>query len=249
MKYMKLYFDEWALSTRILTTEEKGAWMELITALCTSEAPGTLTVNKRSLARLWGFRVSKTVAVLDALKAANLITYELLGDTFALKSEPITNKFVQQCRLEKAAKFAVSVRESTKIQKNRSENSDRNAIPKSEILNTKISTHKKKTKKKETKVPPTLDEVRAFCASRSIPEERAEAFWNWYEGRNLWLNRNGQLINWWIVIQNSPWNEDKHEHNINGNRRGSLPAISRNTGTSNETDGSEYANVGKVVRD
>jgi len=243
MKYIKLYFDEWALSTRMLTTEEKGAWVELIPALCANDTPGELTVNKRSLARLWGFRASKTAAVLESLKASNLITCELSGDNFVLKSEHITNKIVHQNRLEKAAKFAVSVRESTKIQENRSEKPDRNAIPKDKRLNTKSTTC---TKKKEAKALPTLEEVLSFCEKRRIPSSTGEAFYNYYEGHNLWLNKNKEPIKWWFVIQNEPW-KSNHEHN-SINRNGSLRSISRNTGTANETDGSEYAEVGRVVR-
>ena len=240
MKYIKFYFDEWALSTRLLSTEEKGAWVELIAALGTSETPGEMSVNKRSLARLFGFRAVKTEGILKALAQANLITYTTIGDNFVLKSEPITNKSVQQKRLEKAGKFAVSVRESTKINKNRSEKPDRNAIPKDKRLKTK---EKKKDKKKG---PPTLDEIKTFCASRSIPEETAETFFNYYEGRNLWTNKNGQLVNWWIMIQNDPW---KNNGNNRSNYNGSPRRIDRNQGTTNEGGASEYEGVGRVARD
>ena len=240
MKYIKFYFDEWALSTRLLSTEEKGAWVELIAALGTSEAPGEMSVNKRSLARLFGFRAVKTEGILNALAQANLITYTTIGDNFVLKSEPITNKSVQQKRLEKAGKFAVSVRESTKINKNRSEKPDRNAIPKDKRLKTK---EKKKDKKKG---PPTLDEIKTFCASRSISEEVAETFFNYYEGRNLWTNKNGQLVNWWIMIQNDPW---KNNGNNRNNNNGSPRRIDRNQGTTNEGRASQYEGVGRVARD
>ena len=240
MKYIKFYFDEWALSTRLLSTEEKGAWVELIAALGTSETPGEMSVNKRSLARLFGFRAVKTEGILRALAQANLITYTTIGDNFVLKSEPITNKSVQQKRLEKAGKFAVSVRESTKINKNRSEKPDRNAIPKDKRLKTK---EKKKDKKKG---PPTLDEIKTFCASRSISEEVAETFFNYYEGRNLWTNKNGQLVNWWIMIQNDPW---KNNGNNRSNNNGSPRRIDRNKGTTNEGRASQYEGVGRVARD
>jgi hypothetical protein len=93
---------------------------------------------------------------------------------------------------------------------------------------------------------PTLDEIRAFCASRSLPESRAEAFFNYYEGHNLWRNKNGELIKWFHMIQNKPWNEDRHNDGKNGS--GSV-RVNRNSGTANDGDFSEFANVGKVARD
>ena len=75
-----------------------------------------------------------------------------------------------------------------------------------------ISISKAKDKdllKADAKQPPSLDEIKAFCASRSIPEQRAIDFYNYYQGQNLWLNKNKTPVRWWHIIQNSPWTDDK----------------------------------------
>ncbi len=43
---------------------------------------------------------------------------------------------------------------------------------------------------------PTLDEMTQEAEMRGIPADTAKACWEHYEGKNLWLNRHGRLINW-----------------------------------------------------
>ena len=241
MKYIKFYFDEWALSTRMLTAEEKGAWADLMVAYCTSETPGEIRLSKRGLARFFGFTSTKSTRILETLSRSGLCEIEKVGEDFVIKSNRLLQKVEQQNQLTLIRKIAASGSKSAKVpSKCLGKEKQKTPYTKDERLNTKL---KKKNKKKD---PPTLDEIKTFCATRSISEETAETFFNYYEGRNLWTNKNGQLVNWWIMIQNDPW---KNNGNNRSNYNGSPRRIDRNQGTTNEGGASEYEGVGRVARD
>lgn len=268
MKYMKLYFNDWAMSTRVLTLEEKGAWMDLIAILSSSETPGEVTLCPRSLGRLWGVTPRKATSFLESISGAGLVTFEKKSEKIQINCNEIEKANSKYSEIKNARKYAGSRSAATKASKFCSTNGQQvlskcstngqqtgNNINKLLVSTTPTNNNssrsrgaKSKPKATSKAKPPTLEEVLSFCASRNIPSSTGEAFFNYYEGHNLWLNKNKEPIKWWFVIQNDPW-KSNHEHNNSTTRRGSLPAISRNTGTSNETDGSEYANVGKVVRD
>ena len=241
MKYIKFYFDEWTLSTRMLTAEEKGAWADLMVAYCTSETPGEIRLSKRGLARFFGFTSTKSTRILQTLSTYGLCEIEKVGEDFVIKSNRLLRKVEQQNQLTLIRKIAASGSKSAKVpSKCLGKEKQKTPYTKDERLNTKL---KKKNKKKG---PPTLDEIKTFCASRSISEETAETFFNYYEGRNLWTNKNGQLVNWWIMIQNDPW---KNNGNNRNNYNGSPRRIDRNKGTTNEGRASQYEGVGRVARD
>ena len=241
MKYIKFYFDEWTLSTRMLTAEEKGAWADLMVAYCTSETPGKICLSKRGLARFFGFTSTKSTRILETLSTYGLCEIEKVGEDFVIKSNRLLRKVEQQNQLTLIRKIAASGSKSAKVpSKCLAKEKQKTPYTKDERLNTKL---KKKNKKKG---PPTLDEIKTFCASRSISEETAETFFNYYEGRNLWTNKNGQLINWFFMIQNDPW---KNNGNNRSNNNGSPRRIDRNQGTTNEGGASEYEGVGRVARD
>ena len=241
MKYIKFYFDEWTLSTRMLTAEEKGAWADLMVAYCTSETPGEIRLSKRGLARFFGFTSTKSTRILETLSTYGLCEIEKVGEDFVIKSNRLLRKVEQQNQLTLIRKIAASGSKPTKVpSKCLAKEKQKTPYTKDERLNTKL---KKKNKKKG---PPTLDEIKTFCATRSISEETAETFFNYYEGRNLWTNKNGQLINWFFMIQNDPW---KNNGNNRSNNNGSPRRIDRNKGTTNEGRASQYEGVGRVARD
>jgi hypothetical protein len=43
---------------------------------------------------------------------------------------------------------------------------------------------------------PTYEEVKEFAACNGVQFQSAESFFKHYEGKNLWLNKHGRLINW-----------------------------------------------------
>ncbi len=63
---------------------------------------------------------------------------------------------------------------------------------------------------------PTLDELREFSACNGILESTAKKLFDYYQGKNLWLNRNGRLINWKHELQ--VWqNRDRENQPTNTN--------------------------------
>lgn len=264
MKYIKLYFNDWAMNTRVLTLEEKGAWVDLIAILSSSEKPGEITLCARSLGRLWGVTPRKASTFLESISGAGLITFENNSEKFRINCSEIEKANSKYSEFVLSRKSSVNRSSSTKassimkssckhneiIMKSSCEHNAPNIIVNSSTTTTNKNSSSSRGAKGNSKAtskskPPTLEEVLSFCASRNIPSSTGEAFFNYYEGHNLWLNKNKEPIKWWFVIQNEPW-KSNHEHN--SNRNGSLRPISRNTGTANETDGSEYAEVGRVVR-
>lgn len=52
---------------------------------------------------------------------------------------------------------------------------------------------------------PTLDEVKQEAEMRGIPREHATSFFEYNEGQQLWINRNGKPINWRMSLKS--WSE------------------------------------------
>ena len=243
MKYIRFYFDHWACSTRMLDLEGKGAWMELMVAMSTQPVAGKIEASLEQIARLWGVTAERAHELLEDLQMANVCVVTF-GDKISVQCNELTKaaedykKFVEQRRENGKAGGQASAKARAKA----------SAKPRAKPRAKQVVKHTTKllatTNSKELGGTPSLDEVRKFCKERNIPESRAEAFFNYYEGRNMWFNSNKEPINWWFMIQNKPWNEDRQDNGKNGS--GSV-RVNRNSGTANDGDGSEFANVGKVA--
>ena len=247
MKYIRFYFDHWACSTRMLDLEGKGAWMELMVAMSTQPVAGRIEASLEQIARLWGVTAERAHELLEDLQMANvcMVTF---GDKISVQCNELTKaaedykKFVEQRRENGKAGGQASAQARAKA------SAKPRGQPRAKPRAKQVLKHTTKllttTNSKELGGTPSLDEVKKFCKERSIPESRAEAFYNYYEGRNMWFNSNKEPINWWFMIQNKPWNEDRQDNGKNGS--GSL-RVNRNSGTANDGDFSEFANVGKVA--
>jgi uncharacterized protein YdaU (DUF1376 family) len=262
VKYIRFYFDHWACSTRMLSLEAKGAWLELMVAMSTQKEPGKLEASIDQIARLWGVTCSRAEELLSDLEMANVCKVQF-GDKVSVECREIiksakdheeyAKKRSEAGRIggqasAKARAQRIVNESSTIAQANVKQSSSKCSTNRQANVNhtTKLLTTNTTKANNSLKKAPTLDEIKAFCASRSLPESRAEAFFNYYEGHNLWRNKNGELIKWFHMIQNKPWNEDRHNDGKNGS--GSV-RVNRNSGTANDGDFSEFANVGKVARD
>lgn len=49
--------------------------------------------------------------------------------------------------------------------------------------------------------PPTESEISTECEMQGYPQEEGQAFFRHYEGKNLWLNQHGRLINWQVCLR------------------------------------------------
>ena len=247
MKYIRFYFDHWACSTRMLDLEGKGAWMELMVAMSTQPVAGRIEASLDQIARLWGVTAERAHELLEDLQMANVCVVTF-GDKISVECSELTKaaedykRFVEQRRENGKAGGQASAQARAKA------SAKPRGQPRAKPRAKQVVKHTTKllttTNSKELGKGPSFNDVKQFCKDRNIPESRAEAFYNYYEGRNMWVNSNKEPINWWFMIQNKPWNEDKQDNDKNGS--GSVQ-INRNSGTANDGDFSEFANVGKVA--
>jgi len=82
---------------------------------------------------------------------------------------------------------------------------------------------------------PTLKEMTEEGAMRGIAAAIVQACWEHYEGKNLWLNKHGRLINWRQCLVTWNTNEQQRKH-TNGNQK----RVDRNAGTQNAGRADEY---------
>ena len=117
MKYIKLYFNDWAMNTRVLTLEEKGAWVDLIAILSNSETPGEVTLCPRSLGRLWGVTPRRASTFLESISGAGLITFEKNSEKFRINCNEIEKANLKYSEIKNARKYAANCLAATKAPK------------------------------------------------------------------------------------------------------------------------------------
>ncbi len=98
---------------------------------------------------------------------------------------------------------------------------------------------------------PTLEEVRTYAAMHAVTEESAQNFFDYYEGKNLWLNKFDRLINWKYEL--TVWSKkDRASTATSPGARGLSYAhsnktthLDRNEGTHNVPTGKYAAHVAR----
>ena len=95
---------------------------------------------------------------------------------------------------------------------------------------------------------PTKDEILDYGERIGAAKQTSQNFFDWYQGKNLWLNKHEKLINWKHEL--AVWRErDKNGFKLNGKSIGSKQKIDRNENTTNKGQAHRYAGVGRVVSD
>ena len=61
---------------------------------------------------------------------------------------------------------------------------------------------------------PTLEEVIAEAEMRGIPDEHARSFWEYTEGKQLWINQYGKMTKWKMNLKS--WSEKRRTMQPNG---------------------------------
>ena len=61
---------------------------------------------------------------------------------------------------------------------------------------------------------PTLEEVIAEAEARGIPDEHARSFWEYTEGKQLWVNQYGKMTKWKMNLKS--WSEKRRTMQPNG---------------------------------
>ena len=61
---------------------------------------------------------------------------------------------------------------------------------------------------------PTLEEVIAEAEVRGIPDEHARSFWEYTEGKQLWVNQYGKMTKWKMNLKS--WSEKRRTMQPNG---------------------------------
>jgi len=258
MKYIRFYPDAWLSGAMFLSLEAEGAWIRILCLLASQPSPGKLECSMAHLCRALRVQPGKAKALLMEIKDAQACQVKFDDESVSIICDRMTRE-AEEYNAYAAAKAAagraggkasVQARAKAKAKQTLSKNeANVNDCLSKREANAKhsISISKAKDKdllKADAKQPPSLDEIKAFCASRSIPEQRAIDFYNYYQGQNLWLNKNKTPVRWWHIIQNSPWTDDQKRK---GNYNGSVRQPDRNEGTANSGQASQYEGLGQVV--
>lgn len=251
MKYIRFYSDAWLSSTRILSNEAKGAWIDLLCFLNAQSTPGQAELTADQLGRLWGVKDNQLHSLLADLKASGVCEIEI-GETIVIRCNRLVREaeehaeFIRKC--SESGKRGAAIKGTLKGTHQgtskrthqgtlKHTNTNTNAISNSNSIEPK--------KKSADRQPPTLDEVLKFCERESIPAELGHNFFDYYQTEQLWINKNGKPIDWWHGIR--AWKRKGYGKNRpNGNATRS--PVNRNTGNANEEeDPSDYARVGRLV--
>lgn len=238
-----------------LSLEAEGAWIRILCLLASQPDPGKLECSMTHLCRALRVQPGKAKALLLEIKEAQACQVEISEETVSITCERLAREaaeYESYCQSRRVAGKAGGQANAKAHAKAHAKHvlstcqSDAKAKASTDAK-ASISISKATNKdslKTHAKQPPSLDEIKAFCASRSIPEQRAIDFYNWYEGQNLWLNKNKTPVRWWHIIQNSPWTDDKKRTT---NHNGSFRQPDRNEGTANSGQANQYDSLGKVV--
>ena len=113
---------------------------------------------------------------------------------------------------------------------------------------TKTETYAETLKASAPSEIPTKEEILDYGERIGAAKQTSQNFFDWYQGKNLWLNKHEKLINWKHEL--AVWRErDKNGFKANGKSIGSKQKIDRNENTTNKGQSHRYAGVGRVVSD
>lgn len=253
MKYIRFYSDAWLSSTRIMSNEAKGAWIDLLCFLNAQATPGTAELSESQLSRLWGVDAEKMHELIADIQTSQVCTIEV-GDKIQVKC----NRLIREA--EEHAEFIEKCREAGKRGAKVKQGSLKPTLkptPKRTLQGTSKPTHEGTHKHTNTNTntnsnklsighkSPALKDVLDFCESRKISPEIGENFYDYHQGEQLWLNKNGKLIDWWFKLQ--AW--EKRGYGRSKTNRAAGNAVDRNRGNANEdSSASDFEAVGRVVR-
>jgi len=275
LPYSKFFWGDYLNATRILSMEAKGAWMDVLCYLAESETPGQVGYNLQAWARLLGCSKSKVKKLFLEISEAKVgIFLEKNGKIFVKNNricddfeDYIEKKTVNSAAGKKSAKLrrklnSINKTTSTNVGTNvgttverpleRNANDHPNetsTIP--EARSQKLESLSKETPSGEERENdnfaeiPTKSEVLEIAKLRGIPEEHAIAFFDYYEGKQLWWNKHGRAVKWKIELKS--YSEKRRIILSNEKRNGNSRTVDRNQGTTNAGKASQYAGVGRVV--
>jgi hypothetical protein len=252
MKYIRFYSDAWLSSTRILSNEAKGAWIDLLCFLNAQSTPGQAELTADQLGRLWGVRDNQLHSLLADLKASGVCEIEI-GETIVIRCNRLIREaeehaeFIRKC--SESGKRGAAIKGTLKgTQQGTSKRTLKGTLKHTNTNTNAISNSNSIEPKKQSAVrqPPTLDEVLQFCDREKLPADLGHNFYDYYQGQQLWTNKNGKPIDWWHVIRS--WERKGYGKN-RPNGASTRSPVNRNAGNANEEeDPSDYATVGRLVQ-
>ena len=252
MKYIRFYSDAWLSSTRIMSNEAKGAWIDLLCFLNAQSTPGEAELSDSQLSRLWGVDTEKMHELISDIQTSQVCEIEV-GDTITVKC----NRLIREA--EEHAEFIEKCREAGKRGAKVKQGSLKPTLkptPKRTLQGTSKRTHEGTHKHTNTNTntnsnklslhkSPTLKDVLDFCDREKISQDLGTNFYDYHEGQQLWINKNGKPIQWWFVLRT--W--EKRGYGRSKTNRAAGNAVDRNRGNANEdSSASDFEAVGRVVR-
>lgn len=199
----QFYPGDWLSSSEIalMTPAEEGAYIRL---LCYDWAKDGIPDDDEKLARLsrlaegW-FNGGSTVVKAQFSQHPTKAGY-LTNSRLQIEREK------QRLWREKSKKGAQNSLKARKL-KPRSKGGSRVVQP---GLNSSSSSSSSDNKERERENAhanqpaaeiPTLEEIKTYGDMHAITPESCKAFWDHYQGNNLWLNQHGRPINWQVKLQ------------------------------------------------
>lgn len=267
LPYSKFFWADYMRATRMLSCTAKGAWMDILCILADADDCGTLTNSATAWARYVGLTRDEFLGVVQELEAGGVGNIKIDGEQITITSNRLKRDYreyrAQSCQASEAGKKSGEARRkqktndrSTTVQRETNDRSTTAEDPLERNANEKPTIPEARSQKLELSkesVPrthdeagiPTLQEVLAYADRIGATQTTAKNFFDWYEGKNLWLNKHQKLINWRHEL--AVWRErDKTGFGKNGNNRSSNNAVDRNQGTANAGLAHLYEDVGRV---
>lgn len=188
---MKFYPRDYLYDTRILTLEERGAWMDLLCFMWNAPERGKLIAHPQQLAQMVGLEWGNFQVILDALERKGVTQVSRLsnGDVTLVSRRMSRDDNALRLNADRQERFRVANVLRQKRAREKSSNASVTAkIPEAKIPET-IKDKDLTTKIHQGFIKPTISEISSYCQERgnSVDPNR---FFDFYESKGWMIGKN-----------------------------------------------------------
>jgi len=265
--YLKFYTADWLEDTATLSLQGQGLWMRVICRLSKSQTPGEATYTQPVWSRLLGIPPVEFPSFVQELIDGGVgEVIENDDDTWTIRSNRMVKDWQEfdqvsekrreagraggkasaKARGKANGQSSAEANASDLLQQNANQNeTDGQALPEARSQKP-VRSNERTTDAALDAVIPTFEEVKEYADRIGATETTSKNFFDWYQGKNLWLNKHSRLIDWKYELQ--VWRDrDRQGIKTNGKCIGNSQTVDRNQGTANAGKANQYANLGRVV--
>lgn len=215
------WLADWAVE--LMTNEQLGAYLRLVCHAWHSDQPGRLPNDRSTLAGL----CRMSVEWWDSNGSNIMRAFRVDKDGFI--THPALVKQWERQQAFRDQKVAAGKASAAKRQQTLNERSTH--VEQTGNSSASASPSGLKEREDGDCVPPTLDEVRDLASRSAMLPSDAKAFYDHYQGNNLWFNQFGKLIHWRDKLLT--W-RDNARSRPSAKHQGHPTGSNRNAGTYNE---------------